>query len=171
MGIAMGPDGAIYIAETEKGKIWKVTYKGKKKFAKSALAKMEKRKTMSHIRTPDFVNDNLDKDKPVAGGKVYGVYCSACHQRNGMGDSQRFPPLAGADWVTGDKDRLIKILLKGLEGPIEVKGQSYNNVMPQHSFLKDEEISEVLTHIRTNFGNNAGPVTTEEVTKVRASIE
>ncbi|WP_031526615.1 c-type cytochrome [Dyadobacter crusticola] len=170
MGIAMGPDGSIYIAETEKGKIWKVTYKGnKKKFAKNALAKMEKRKSLTHIRTPDFTNDNLDKDKPVAGGNVYTVYCSACHQRNGMGDSQRFPPLGGSEWVTGDKDKLINVILKGLEGPIEVKGQPYNNVMPQHSFLKDEEISEVLTHIRTNFGNSAGPVSAEEVARVRAA--
>lgn len=172
MGLAMGPDGALYIAETEKGKIWKVTYKGdKQKFAKSALVKMEKRKSMSNIRTPDKVNDNLDKDKPVAGGKVYSVYCSACHQRNGMGDSQRFPPLGGAEWVTGDKERLIKVLLKGLEGPLEVKGQSYNNVMPQHSFLKDEEIAEVLTHIRSNFGNNASAVTIDEVAKTRSSLD
>jgi glucose/arabinose dehydrogenase len=172
MGIAMGPDGSIYIAETEKGKIWKVTYKGsKKKFNKTSLAQMEKRKLLSHIRTPDIINDNLDKDKPVAGGKVYSVYCTACHQRNGMGDSQRFPPLAGADWVTGDKERLIKVVLKGLEGPIEVKGQSYNNVMPQHSFLKDEEVAEVLTHIRSNFGNKASEVSAEEVAKVRASLD
>ncbi|MCF0040251.1 c-type cytochrome [Dyadobacter fanqingshengii] len=172
MGLAMGPDGALYIAETEKGKIWKVTYKGnKQKFTKSALVKMEKRKAMSNIRTPDKINDNLDKDKPVAGGKVYSVYCSACHQRNGMGDSQRFPPLGGAEWVTGDKERLIKVLLKGLEGPLEVKGQSYNNVMPQHSFLKDEEIAEVLTHIRSNFGNNASAVTIDEVAKTRSSLD
>ena len=172
MGLAMGPDGTLYIAETEKGKIWKVTYKGnKQKFTKSALLKMEKRKAMSNIRTPDKVNDNLDKDKPVAGGKVYSVYCSACHQRNGMGDSQRFPPLGGAEWVTGDKERLIKVLLKGLEGPLEVKGQSYNNVMPQHSFLKDEEIAEVLTHIRSNFGNNASAVTIDEVAKTRSSLD
>ncbi|MNL87801.1 Cytochrome c-552 precursor [compost metagenome] len=63
------------------------------------------------------------------------------------------------------------MLLNGLEGPIEVKGQAYNNVMPQHSFLKDEEVSEVLTHIRSNFGNNASPVTTNEVAKVRASLK
>ena len=95
----------------------------------------------------------------MAGSKVYGVYCSACHQRNGLGDSQRFPPLAGSEWVTGDKKKLITVLLKGLEGPIEVKGQSYNNAMPQHSFLKDEDIAEVLTHIRQNFGNTADAVT------------
>ncbi|WP_421828835.1 PQQ-dependent sugar dehydrogenase [Larkinella sp.] len=172
MGIAVGPDGSLYLAETEKGKIWKVTYKGdKSKFGSAQLAQMEKRKTLAHIRTPDKVNDNLDKDKPVLGSKVYGVYCAACHQRNGRGDSQRFPPLADSEWVLGDKTRLIEVLLKGLEGPIEVKGQSYNNVMPQHDFLKDEDISEVLTFVRQSFGNSASAVSADEVKAVRKSIK
>ncbi|QKZ14772.1 PQQ-dependent sugar dehydrogenase [Spirosoma sp. KUDC1026] len=171
MGIAMGPDGSLYVAETEKGKIWRVTYKGdKKNFGTAQLAQMEKRKTMSNIRNPDEIKDNLDLGKPVAGGKVYGIYCAACHQRNGMGDSQRFPPLAGSEWVTGEKKKLITVLMKGLEGPIEVKGQSYNNVMPQHSFLKDEELAEVLTHIRTNFGNTADAVSAAEVNEVRRAL-
>jgi glucose/arabinose dehydrogenase/mono/diheme cytochrome c family protein len=172
MGIAMGPDGSLYIAETEKGKIWKITYKGNKsKFGKTALAKMEARKSLSHIRTPDLINDNLDKDAPVAGAKVYSVYCSACHQRNGMGDKQRFPPLGNSEWVTGDKQRLIELVLKGMEGPIEVKGQSYNNTMPQHGFLNNEEIAEVLTHIRSNFGNKSSAISKEEVMEVRKNIE
>ncbi len=149
-----------------------MTYKGdKSKFGSAQLAQMEKRKTLAHIRTPDKVNDNLDKDKPVLGSKVYGVYCAACHQRNGRGDSQRFPPLADSEWVLGDKTRLIEVLLKGLEGPIEVKGQSYNNVMPQHDFLKDEDISEVLTFVRQSFGNSASAVSADEVKAVRKSIK
>ena len=171
MGIAMGPDGSLYIAETEKGKIWRITYKGDKRtFGPAQLVQMEKRKTMSNIRNPDIITDNLDRDKPVAGSKVYGVYCSSCHQRNGLGDSQRFPPLAGSEWVTGDKKKLITVLLKGLEGPIDVKGQSYNNAMPQHSFLKNEDIAEVLTHIRQNFGNTADAVTEGEVNEVRLAL-
>ena len=171
MGIAMGPDGALYIAETEKGKIWKITYTGKnKKLPKSALAQMEKRKLLSHIRTPDVEKDNLDQGKSVAGNQVYNVYCTGCHQRNGMGDSQRFPPLGGSEWVTGDKKRLIEVMLKGLEGPIEVKGQAYNNVMPQHSFLKDEEIAEVLTYVRANFGNTATAISKEEVATIRRGL-
>lgn len=172
MGIAMGPDGSLYFAETEKGKIWKITYTGNKsKFGTTALAQMEKRKSMSHIRTPDVVADNLDKDKPVAGGQVYSVYCAACHQRNGMGDSQRFPPLAGSEWVNGDKKRLVEIMLKGLEGPIEVKGLPYNNIMPSHSFLSNEEIAQVLTFIRQSFGNTSPAVDADEVKKARQTLK
>ena len=72
--------------------------------------------------------------------------------------------------MTGDPERLIEVVLKGLEGPIEVKGQSYNNVMPQHSFLKDEEVAEVLTHIRQNFGNKAEAINTQEVAAVRKRL-
>lgn len=172
MGIAMGPDGSLYIAETEKGKIWRIMYTGEKdNFGEEQLAQMEKRKSLSHIRTPDEVNDNLDKGIVVAGEKIYNTYCGACHQRNGLGDNSRFPPLADSEWVIGDKKRLIEVVLKGLEGPIEVKGQSYNNVMPQHSFLKNEDVAQVLTYIRQNFGNTANAVSPEEVNEVRSTLQ
>ena len=171
MGLATGPDGSLYIADTEKGKIWRVTYKGNKTtFGADQLAQMEKRKALSTIRTPDLVADDLNKDKPLLGSTVYTTYCAGCHQRNGLGDSQRFPPLGGSEWVVGDKKRLINLTLKGLEGPIEVKGQSYNNVMPQHSFLTNEALAEALTYIRQHFGNNADAVTTDDVNAARLTI-
>jgi glucose/arabinose dehydrogenase/cytochrome c553 len=172
MGIAMGPDGSLYIAETEKGKIWRIMYTGEKdNFGEAQLAGMEKRKLLSHLRTPDEVNDNLDKGVVVAGEKIYNTYCGSCHQGNGLGDNNRFPPLAGSEWVTGDKKRLIEIVLNGLQGPIEVKGQSYNNVMPQHSFLNNEDIASVLTYIRQNFGNTATAIHAEEVNEVRNQLQ
>ena len=168
MGLAMGPDGSLYISDTEMGKIWRVMYKGDKDdFGPDQLSAMEKRKTLSHIRTPDEVNDNLEKDVVAGGEKIFKVYCATCHQRDGKGASGRFPPLAGTDWVTGDKKRLIGILLNGLEGSIVVNGETYINAMPQHSFLKDHEIANVLTYIRQNFGNKASEVTPEEVRQVR----
>ncbi len=171
MGIAMGPDGAMYFADTEKGKIWKVSYTGKKrKFPKSALAAMEKRKAMAHIRTPDEQEDNLNRGKVVAAAQTYQIYCAGCHQRDGRGDSQRFPPLDGSEWVTGDKSRLIGLVLKGLEGPIEVKGQMYNGVMPQHGFLEDDKLADILSYVRTSFGNDADAVSEAEVAAVRRKL-
>ncbi len=172
MGIAMGPDGSLYISETEKGKIWRVMYKGKKDvFGPDQLAKMEERKSKSHIRTPDEVDDNLDKGVVVPGEKIYRTYCGACHQKNGLGASGRFPPLANTTWVTGDKKKLINIVLSGLEGPIEVNGTAFNSLMPQHSFLADEELANVLTFVRQNFGNKASGVSANEVKKVRSALK
>ena len=172
MGIAMGPDGSLYLAETEKGKIWRVMFKGDKaSFSQAQLAKMEEHKSLSHIRTPDEEKDNLQKGEMASGQSLYYSYCAICHQNNGKGASGRYPPLAGTDWVTGDKKRLIEVVLKGLEGPIDVNGETYNNVMPQHSFLSDEDVALVLTYIRQNFGNEASEVKAEEVEQVRSELE
>jgi mono/diheme cytochrome c family protein len=84
-----------------------------------------------------------------------------------MGASGRFPPLKGTDWVTGDKKRLVHLILNGMEGEIEVNGEIYNGLMPQHSFLNDDQIANVLTYIRTNFGNRASSLSVEEVKRFR----
>ena len=170
MGLAMGPDGSLYISETEKGKIWRVIYKGdKKNFGTAQLAEMEKHKLLSHIRTPDEVKDNLEKGKIPEKAKLYNTYCAACHQNDGKGDGNRFPPLGGTDWVTGDKTKLLNTLLKGLNGEIVVNDKPYNGLMPAHNFLKDEEVANILTYIRQNFGNTASAVSVEEVKEYRNS--
>ncbi|MEK6781166.1 MAG: c-type cytochrome [Bacteroidota bacterium] len=168
MGIAMGPDGSLYLTETVKGKIWRVMYKGKKdNFGDEQLAKMELRKSFSNIRTPHEIEDNLAKGELVGGEKIYGTYCGVCHQQDGRGASGRFPPLAGTPWVTGDKQKLIGILMNGLEGQIEVKGEIFNSVMPKHSFLTNEEMANVLTYIRQNFGNKASAISAKEINEIR----
>ncbi|HEX6225334.1 MAG TPA: c-type cytochrome [Chryseolinea sp.] len=168
MGLATGPDGSLYISDTEKGRIWRVMFKGDvKTFGQKELAQMEKRKSLSHIRTPDKINDNLEKGVAVGGNKIFSAYCEACHQKDGKGASGRFPPLAGTDWVTGDKDRLIRVVLNGLEGNIVVNGQNYINAMPQHGFLSDDEVAGVLTYIRQSFGNNASEINADEVRQIR----
>lgn len=177
MGIAMGPDGSLYISETEHGKIWRIKYKGDKtKFGPVQLAAMNKRKLLPHFKTPDSLKDNLITGMVEGGAKLYGTYCTSCHQPNGKGDGARFPPLDSSEWVIGGRGRgwgsekLISTLLKGIEGPITVKGVPYNNAMPSHSFLTDEQVSQILTFIRSNFGNQAPPVSIAEVMDVRKRI-
>ncbi len=102
-------------------------------------------------------------------------FCSTCHQIDGKGlEASGFPPLAGAQWVTGSEDRLIKLTLKGLLGPLKVNGKEYPGQVPMTPFermLNDEEIAAVLTFIRNSFGNEASVVIPEKVKKIRASIE
>jgi mono/diheme cytochrome c family protein len=167
MGLATGPDGSLYITDSRKGKIWRVMYKGdRENFDARQLAGMEARKSLPHIKTPDEVEDNLQKNL-AKDQKLYNTFCGTCHQQNGKGARGRMPPLAGTDWVTGDKERLIGIALNGLQGAIDVNGESYNSVMPPHNYLSDDDLATILTYIRTSFGNQASAVSAEEVKAVR----
>ncbi|MEJ0030493.1 MAG: c-type cytochrome [Bacteroidota bacterium] len=164
MGLAQGPDGSLYICDTEKGKIWRVMFKGNKSsFGSEQLAVINQRKSASNIRRPDEISDNLDKAVTTNGEKIYKTYCGTCHQNNGKGASGRFPSLAGTPWVTGDKNKLINIVLKGLQGSIVVNDEAFDSFMPEHSFLEDAQVADVLTYVRSNFGNNASAVTIDEV--------
>jgi glucose/arabinose dehydrogenase/cytochrome c553 len=170
MGLSEGPDGSLYISDSNKGKIWRVMYKGDKKtFGASQLADMELRKTTrSYIKTPHETKDNLQRGDRLAGSILYNTYCASCHQRDGKGDNARFPPLSGSDWVTGDKERLLKTIMYGLDGDISVNGKTWNGLMPAHGgFLDDHAIASIATYIRQNLGNKSTAVTTSEVTKLR----
>ncbi len=110
------------------------------------------------------------KESIERGKKVYETYCLACHQADGSGVPRLNPPLAKTTYVTGDKKRLVEIILKGLDEEIEINGEYYNNVMAPHDFLKDEEVADVLTYIRNSFGNKASQVTPADVKKIREAV-
>jgi glucose/arabinose dehydrogenase/mono/diheme cytochrome c family protein len=168
MGLAEGPDGSLYISESNKGKIWRVMYTGDKdKFQVSQLASMEKRKLRSYIKTPDEVKDKLNKGSLLEGGILYNTYCASCHQRDGKGDGSRFPPLANSEWVKGDPERLIRVVLNGLQGKIIVNGKSYNGLMPKNDHLDDHAIASILSYIRMRFNNKTPAITTLQVNKIR----
>ena len=78
------------------------------------------------------------------------------------------PPLIKTKWILGDKTTLVQVVLKGMTGEIEVNGDSYHNVMAPHSELSDQQIADVLTYIRNNFGNKAKAITASEVKAIRA---
>ena len=97
------------------------------------------------------------------GAKIYNSQCSAWHQATGLGIAGAFPPLAGSGWVTDHQESLVRILINGLNGPIEVAGRLYNGNMPAFGpnglNLKPVEIASVLTYIRQSWGNQASDVT------------
>lgn len=113
------------------------------------------------------ISQNLTPAQIDAGKKVYVKNCLACHMGDGGGVPGLNPPLGKTDWVTGDKKRLINVLLKGLEDPIVVNGEEYYNPMPSFAQLSDQEIADVLTYIRASFGNKASAITTNEVKALR----
>lgn len=114
-------------------------------------------------------------DMKVLGKKVFTQNCAICHQSTGLGVAGQFPPLIGTEWVLsqdwhGD-NHLVKQVLYGIQGPITVKGLPYNNAMAAWNQLTDQQIAAVLTYVRSEWGNNAPPITTEFVTKVRADTK
>jgi len=107
----------------------------------------------------------------VDGALVYTGVCQTCHQANGGGVAGQYPPLVGSSWVTQDAETPIRIVLYGLEGPITVKGTSYNNKMPQfHDKLGDDEIAAVVNHVRSSWGNSADPIDESVVADIRKEI-
>ncbi|MEY3324310.1 MAG: hypothetical protein RL316_507 [Bacteroidota bacterium] len=110
------------------------------------------------------------KVNSLSGQQLYQKYCLTCHQSDGGGVPRMTPPLFGTDYTTGDKKRLISIVLNGLNEPIEVQDENYFSPMASFSYLTDKEIASILTYVRTHFGNKAGPVTDKEVTAVRKAL-
>ena len=104
-------------------------------------------------------------------GRSQFIVCGACHGQNGEG-SAAGPPLAGSEWVNGPAENLIRIQLRGLEGPITVKGQTYDIPagMAPLAYQTDEQIAAVLTYVRNSFGNSAPAVTPAEVTALRSEV-
>jgi mono/diheme cytochrome c family protein len=105
-------------------------------------------------------------DPLTVGRRIYGS-CAPCHQGDGKGLPGNFPPLAGSEWVQGDPDTMIRIVLHGLEGGVSVRGTTYNQVMPAWKHLKDEQIAAVASFVRGAFGDGAGVVSPEQVAAVR----
>ena len=124
------------------------------------------------IRPPD----HLDKKAGQLYSKGAEIYqrdghCGTCHQSNGKGlPDAGFPPISGTKWALGSPERMIKMTLNGMMGPIEVAGRNYPGQVPMTPFgglLNDQELAAVLTYVRNSFGNKASPIFPEQVKKVR----
>jgi len=117
--------------------------------------------------TEESTASTVSSEKMEVGQKVYSQYCIACHQKDGSGVPGAFPPLQETEWVNGETDTLISIVLNGLQGEITVKGETYNSAMTPHNFLSDDEVAAVLTYVRQSFGNNSSEVNAEQVAEIR----
>jgi len=107
----------------------------------------------------------------LQGEKVYMQYCLVCHQVTGGGVSGLNPPLQDTEYVLGEKNRLIEILIKGSNVGLLIQGNTYSNAMPGFGNLSDEDIANVATYIRNSFGNMADPITKEEVSQYKLAYD
>ncbi|GAA5493989.1 hypothetical protein Rhal01_00143 [Rubritalea halochordaticola] len=115
----------------------------------------------------------VDGDTLKRGKESYAMYCAACHGENGKGAGEgNFPPLAGSNWLKGKPDRAIQVVLHGLDGEVTVNRKRYNLAMPpQGQTLNDQQIADVLSFVRSSWGNKEAAVTREQVEIARKSTE
>ena len=104
------------------------------------------------------------------GQGVYSANCAACHQSNGQGLAGAFPPLAGSDYLQGNREDVIAAALFGLSGPITVNDVEYNGVMPSLGHLPDEDLAAAITYVFGSWGNNLAAVGVDEVAAIRAAV-
>lgn len=113
------------------------------------------------------------KDKTeriLFGQRTYEQNCMACHQAKGEGIPGAFPPLAGSDYLLGDPERAIGVLLNGLSGKVTVNGNEFDGVMPAVR-LSDEQAANVLTYVLNTWDNDGGEIAPEQVAEVRSRTQ
>ncbi len=112
-------------------------------------------------------------DPKVVGKALFSSNCITCHQASGEGVPGQYPPLAGSDVVLGDAaNHMVAIVLKGLQGPVTVGGKPFNNSMQAwEGQYTDQQVAAILTYERSDWGNNAPPITADLVKEVRAEFK
>lgn len=111
------------------------------------------------------------RDAFTRGRALYAVSCAACHQPDGRGMEGVGPPLLDSPWLAGSADRLARIVLHGVRGPIRVGDTTYNLEMPALAYFTNEEIAAILTYARLAFTNTASAIEPGEVGAIREATE
>ena len=114
----------------------------------------------------------LSMKPPAEKGKlIYEQTCLPCHQADAGGVPGMTPPLRKSPYVQGAAAKLIGIILQGLNDGVQIDGETYSNPMPPFgASLKDQDIADVLSYVRSHFGNKAGPITTPQVSRIRQAL-
>jgi mono/diheme cytochrome c family protein len=108
-----------------------------------------------------------DAETMKRGQAVYSRTCIACHQPTGMGIPPVFPPLAGSEWIAKSSSIAVRNIINGMQGPVTVKGMTYNSMMPPVAGLSDKDIADVVTYVNNSWGNTGAIVTEAEVAAIK----
>jgi mono/diheme cytochrome c family protein len=152
-GVAFGPDGSLYVVDSEKGRVWRIVYVGEP--GKAAVAAPAPKLATAPVTIS------------VDAVKGYQRTCGVCHMPDGSGVPNLQPPLVGSAVVAGDPARLVRMILKGPASVLPKDRPPYPAQMPAFASLSDQEIAGVLTYVRRQFGKGAGPISPVQVAAQR----
>src|SRR5437762_8346361 len=127
---------------------------------------------MKKVTGPQGAEQVAELSPHDRGKKIFAANCQTCHQANGLGVPGQYPPLAGSEFTNGGSRRMGMIVLKGLQGPVKVKGQQFGSAVmqPWDKTLTDKQIADVMTYERSDWGNSASPVTPEQIAALRKAL-
>lgn len=120
------------------------------------------------ITSQSFYKTNTQSSNLNKGKEVYTIYCQSCHMEDGNGVEGAFPSLVKTGNLE-DKNRLVKIILQGMRGPLVVKGKKYNAEMANLS-LTDQETADVINYIRNSWGNKAPMVKVGDIIVAKKAV-
>lgn len=110
-----------------------------------------------------IIGNALKNISPDIGQKSYELHCAGCHGKDGLGLGGIVPPLANADWVKNNQDKLACVIKNGMEGEVTVNGKIYNQEMLGLPYLSDIQITNIINYINASWGNNYGFVKVESI--------
>ena len=141
----------------------------------AATAPIALRAHIERILTGPPEIDRTPVDVPsrfIEGRDLYMKACIECHQSDGKGVKDTFPPLVGSEWVKGNSDTMLRIVLGGLSGPVEINGMKFNGIMPGHAHVGDDDIARIANFVRFAFGGvKEEPIKPAQVKALRPDIE
>jgi glucose/arabinose dehydrogenase/cytochrome c5 len=151
-GVAVGPDGSVYVADSVKGRVWRIFYTGEQKKAAAAPASAV-----------------ADPAQEARGAQLYQQACAACHMADGAGVTGMMPAVAGSAVVSGDPETLVKLIVSGADAALPRSRPAYSNKMPAFSTWPDSDVAAVVTYMRRAFAGGAPPVTAAQVAVMRGT--